>query len=181
LPPRHPQSDELLLPHLDAAYNLARWILGNDHDAADVLQDAYARALRAFPSFRGADARPWLLQITRNAAFSHLRAHRHPHADLLDHDDPVDDSSPDPAAALSLTEDLAALQSALAQLPPPHREIIVLRELEGLPYKDIAAITATSIGTVMSRLSRARTRLHQLLAPTLHQDFTPSPEASHEL
>lgn len=176
MPPRNTQSDAALLPHLDAAFNLARWILGNDHDASDVLQDAYARALRAFDTFRGGDARPWFLQIVRNAAFSHLRANRRPLADLLDHDDPIDDSLPDPAAALTLTEDLQCLKNAIAQLSPPHREIVVLREIEGLPYKDIAHITATSIGTVMSRLSRARRCLHQLLAP--HLEPTPDPEVS---
>ena len=158
--------EQALLPHLDAAYNLARWLTGNDHDAEDVVQDAFVRALRFFGGFRGDDARAWLLAIVRNTSYDFLRRRRPQQAS-----DPFDeevhgapDERPSPEAELLRRADQALVRQALESLPLAWREVIVLRELEGLSYKQIADVAGIQIGTVMSRLSRARARLKQLLA-----------------
>jgi len=159
-----------VLPHLDAAYNLARWLVRDGHDAQDVVQEAMLRALRHFETFRGGDARPWLLAIVRNAAFAWLAARR------PDEIAAVDDAALDAALAAAAPsadpETLAirdaqrrAIDAAIAALPIAYREAIVLRELEELSYRDIARITDVPIGTVMSRLSRARTQLARTLRP----------------
>ena len=150
------------LPHLDAAFNLARWLTSSHADAEDVVQEAMMRALAYFPSFRGDSARAWLLQIVRNAAYTVLKA-RHgerfvPIAEdaegigIEDLPDPADD----PEQALIHSEDLSRIDDLLARLPVELRETLVLRELEELSYREIAQVTAVPIGTVMSRLWRAR-------------------------
>jgi RNA polymerase sigma-70 factor (ECF subfamily) len=161
--------EQVILPHLDSAYNLARWLTGNDHDAEDVVQDAYLRALEFFASFRGGDGRPWLLAIIRHVCFDRLaRARSHQPLAVFDeqvHSDPGE--GPDPAALVLRQEDREILRRALAELPLEFREVLVLRELEGLSYKDIAAVTALPPGTIMSRLARGRERLRQSLASHL--------------
>jgi RNA polymerase sigma-70 factor (ECF subfamily) len=157
-----------VLPHLSAAYTLARYLTRNEHDAEDVVQDACLRALKYFGGFRGDDAdspRAWLLAIVRNTAYTWRRRHR---ADTLatefdeaQHSAAVADEHPE--AALLKGADAESLSRALDRLPPEFREVIVLRELEGLSYKEISDVAGVPVGTVMSRLSRARKRLHEAL------------------
>jgi RNA polymerase sigma-70 factor (ECF subfamily) len=146
--------EQTVLPHLDAAYNLARWLTRNDHDADDVLQEAMLRAYRHFAGLRG-EARPWLLAVVRNACWSWLQANRPAEVEPLD-DAIADDSLPGPDAVLARTLDRRMLNEAIAALPVQFREVLVLRELEDLAYRDIARIAGIPIGTVMSRLARAR-------------------------
>ena len=148
-----------MLPHLDAAYNLARWLTRNDHDAQDVAQEAMLRAFRFFDGLRG-EPRPWLLAIVRNTCFDWLRAHRP--ADLAAIEDGVEDvdvETPETLAARNL--DRRMLNEAIAALPIQFREVLILRELEDLSYREIARIAGVPIGTVMSRLSRARRLLSE--------------------
>lgn len=163
--------ERLAVPHLPAAYNLARWLTGNDQDARDVVQDAMLRALHYFASFRGDLARPWLLQVVRRSCYSWLQANRSALLVALDDDDeaglalaapPADE----PQAVAMRNADRARINAALAALPIAFREVLVLRELEDLSYKDIARIADLPIGTVMSRLSRARALMREALAPT---------------
>ena len=168
---RHSDFEQVMLPHLDAAYNLARWLVRDPSIAEDVVQDAYERACKYFASFRGSSGRVWLLQIVRNAAYVTLKAERRRMEVSLsigtraDDDDGVDmdipDSSPGPEATLARRQDLATLDEALNALPVAWRECLILRELEALSYKEIALIMDVPIGTVMSRLSRARQALHR--------------------
>jgi RNA polymerase sigma factor (sigma-70 family) len=160
------QFEGLISPHLDAAYNLARWLVRNDQDAEDMVQEACLRALKFFGGFRGADGRAWLLTIVRNTCYTWLRQHR---AHELDMPLNADSYSPDcdafnPEAVVQRSADSQLLRQALEDLPVEFREVIVLRELEELPYKTIATIADIPIGTVMSRLARARRRLQQTLA-----------------
>ena len=153
--------EERVLPHLDAAYNLARWLTRDDADAQDVVQEAMLRAFRYFNSFHGGDARVWLLAIVRNTYYS-LRTKTPPdsmHEAFDDDVHTITDDQPTPEARALLALDVGSLQVALENLPHPLREAIVLRELEECSYKEIAAITGQKIGTVMSRLARARERL----------------------
>ncbi len=154
--------EQIVMPHIDSAFNLARWIVRNRDDAEDVAQEAMLRALRFFATYNGGDARAWLLQIVRNASFTWLEKNRP--ADLAaEFDEHVHTSAVAPIAnpeSLAIAaNDRTRLQRALESLPPKQREVIVLRELEGCSYKEIAAITEIPIGTVMSALSRARTQL----------------------
>ena len=150
-----------MLPHLDAAYNLARWLLRHDHDAEDAVQDAFLRAYRAFDRFRGGDGRAWLLTIVRNVCYSRLRHQRiAPQPEEFDDaTHPATDDTADCNAATWLETKSAILQQALDRLPPEFREMIVLHELEGLAYREIAVVADVPIGTVMSRLARARRKL----------------------
>ena len=157
-----------VLPHLDAAYNLARWLVRDGHDAQDVVQDAMLRALRHFDGLRGVDPRPWLLAIVRNAAWAWLRARRP--GELVElSDDELDAAlslggpglNPDPRA-IRRTE-RREMDAAIAALPIAFRETLILRELEELSYREIAQVLDVPMGTVMSRLSRARTLLAQAL------------------
>lgn len=150
-----------VLPHLDAAYNLARWLARDDVDAQDVTQEAMLRAFRYFESFHGGDARVWLLAIVRNTFYSlRTKAAADDAHETFDDDVHVfADEQPSPEARALIALDVGALQTALENLPHPLRETIVLRELEECSYKEIASITGQKIGTVMSRLARARERL----------------------
>jgi len=153
-----------LLPHLDAAYNMARWLTRNDHDAEDVVQESFIRALRYFDRLEGTDARPWLLGIVRNTCYTWLRKNRP--AEMVAVDD-IEDLPPGIGAEstpATSSPEVIVLQSAnrklvnqaLEELPVAYREVIVMREIEDMSYKDIAAVAGIPIGTVMSRLSRGR-------------------------
>lgn len=159
-----------VLPHLDAAYNLARWLAHRDADAQDVVQESLLRAFRYFGSFHGGDARVWLLAIVRNT-WCTLCMKTPPSSlhEMFDEDiHALVDEQPSPEALTLLAADIGSLQHALEALPPALREVIVLRELEECSYKEIAAITQLKIGTVMSRLARARQRLAvQLTGPSV--------------
>lgn len=160
----------LVLPHLDAAYNLARWLSGNASDAEDVVQEACVRALRFVDGCHGGNARPWLLTIVRHTWYTEWRRRTHAHEvavpDTLDGTESADDWHPeaeDPLAQLLRGEDVRLVNAALAKLPAEYREVLVLREMEDLSYREIAAIADVPVGTVMSRLARGRRRLAALL------------------
>ena len=158
--------EELMLPLMTDAFNLARWLMRNDEDAEDVVQDAYLKAFRFFGSFRGhAEVRPWLLQIVRNTCYSALAA-RGSKDESSSQDgriEEIEDTAPGPHARLESKATVETVRQAIAALPADFREVVVLRELEGLSYKEIAHVAGVPIGTVMSRLSRARDQLHAVL------------------
>jgi RNA polymerase sigma-70 factor (ECF subfamily) len=161
-----PSRFELLaVPHLAAAVNLARWLTHSDHDAEDVVQEAYLRAFRFFDGFQGGDFRPWLLAIVRNTCMTWLqRNRRHHDAIPLDHATPaIAADIPGPDSRLLSEANRELVQRALAELPMEYREAVVLREMEGLSYQEIATVTGTAIGTVMSRLARGRKMLRETL------------------
>ena len=176
--------EQVMLPHLDAAHNLARWIVRDPSIAEDVVQDAYERACKYFASFRGGSGRAWLLQIVRNAAYSTLKSRqrgmevslssgtRAADEDGVDID--VPDPSPDPEATLAQRQELAALDDALDALPVAWRESLILREVEALSYKEMARIMDVPIGTVMSRLSRAREALQRKVPQDDDQGVVPN-------
>jgi RNA polymerase sigma factor (sigma-70 family) len=157
----------VVMPHLDAAYNLAHWLTGNRTDAEDVVQDASLRAFRAIHKFAGGNARAWMLCIVRNTACSWLRKNRPTAVVTVEDLEAVEATyaraaEPDgetPEAALIAKTDAEQLRAAIAALPTPFRETLVLRDIEGLDYREIAEATEVPIGTVMSRLARARGRL----------------------
>ena len=155
--------EQLVLPHLDAAVNLGRWLLRNRADAEDVAQDAMLRAYRFFGNFRGGDARAWLLQILRNSCYSWLEKNRP--LELMAEFDEQTHQRPtrDPESLAVESDERERLTRALEALPARSREVLVLRELEGCSYKEIAEITGIPMGTVMSTLSRARERLQREL------------------
>jgi RNA polymerase sigma-70 factor (ECF subfamily) len=158
------QFEQIVMPHLDAAYNLARWLAGNDHDAEDIAQEACVRAFRFVGSFRGGNGRSWLLAIVRNTAYTWLKKNR-PQAVVALDDDELREIE-DPSAGQAATVDHAdadVLRAALEELPVEFREALVLRELEGLSYKEIAEVAEVPIGTIMSRLARARKQLQEFL------------------
>lgn len=151
-----------VLPHLDSAHNLARWLTRSDADAGDVVQEACVRALRHFDGFRGGDVKPWFLAVVRNTAYTWM-GRRAPETGAVDPDAaPAAEASPESSALRA--DERAALDRALTALPEEFRETVVLRELEGLSYKEIAAVTGAPIGTVMSRLSRGRRLLMRRLS-----------------
>jgi RNA polymerase sigma-70 factor (ECF subfamily) len=160
--------EETVLPHLDAAFNYARWLTRNDSEAEDVVQDACVRAMRFFSSLRDDNARAWLLTIVRNSWYSRVSRRKEIQESTVGDHDPGErpDDALDPEERLLQQYAVARVRSALEQLPVDFREVIVLRELEGLAYKEIASIIRVPIGTVMSRLSRARERLLTLLTPS---------------
>jgi len=162
----------VVIPHLDDAYSLARWVTGNRADAEDVVQEACLRALRGIGGFSGGNGRAWVLTIVRNAAYDWLRKNRSPavvHMDDLEAVERmriVDDTTPgpdNPEAALIARADEAKLDAAILSLPTVFRETLVLRDVQGLDYREIAAITDVPIGTVMSRLARARRKVIEML------------------
>jgi RNA polymerase sigma-70 factor, ECF subfamily len=161
--------ERTFLPHLDSAYNLARWLVKNDHDAQDVVQEAYLRALRFSAGYRGGDPRAWLLAIVRNTAFSFIqRNKKSDSAAEFDEDLHGADCARDAVEAAVIRQaDGESIRAALNALPDEFREVILMREIEGLSYKEIADATDLPIGTVMSRLARARKRLHRALSGLL--------------
>ena len=166
--------EQTIMPHLDAAYNLARWLTRNDSDAQDVVQDAYLRAFKYFDSFEGENPSAWLLAIVRNTCFTWMRRNR-PNEEVLG-SEPIDDEkagdtepllgggsrglATDPETLLIEGRDRTQVNDLVAKLPAEFREVIVLREIEDLSYREIADVVGIPIGTVMSRLSRARKLLH---------------------
>ena len=161
--------EETIMPHLDAGYNLARWLTRNEHDAQDVAQDAFLRAFKFFGGFHGGNSRSWLLSIVRNTAYTWLQKNRRQEvATVFDeevHD--IEDTSSSPEALLLKNSDRQEIMRALEELPVEFREVMVLRELEGMSYKEIAEMAEVPIGTVMSRLARARKQLQQALGQRL--------------
>lgn len=163
-----------MLPHLDAAYNLARWLTRRDHDAQDVVQEAYLRAFKAFDQFHGShgDARCWLLAIVRNTCFTWLQRNRPPSPTPtpgFDADVPDTDGS-DPLMILQQKDDREMLRLAIEELPVEFREVLILREFENLSYQQIATLADLPLGTVMSRLARARDRLHKTLGTRMIEE-----------
>ena len=157
--------EKIVLPHLGAAFNLARWITGNDHDAEDVVQESYVRALKFFGGFRGENSRPWLLSIVRNTCLTWLQQNRFSGSTELDVEiDGREEESENPESILLAAAQSQIVRKAIEALPPEFREVIILREMEDLSYKEIANIASIPVGTVMSRLSRARSRLQELLS-----------------
>ena len=161
-----------LLNHLDAAYNLARWLTHNDHEAEDIVQDAYLRAIRHFGGFHGGEGRAWLLKIVRNRCYDSMRQ-----KGIRERTTPFDEqlhnvrqATLDPEASVLQEERAGLLRQALAELPAELREVLVLRELEQLSYSEIAGIAKIPSGTVMSRLNRARKRLQQVILVPTNED-----------
>lgn len=157
--------EDIALPHLSAAYNFARWLLHNDQDAEDAVQEAYLRAFKSFSGYYGGDSRSWLLTIVRNTCYTWLHKNR---ASQLT--DPIDEKLDeigldfgDPETLLLQHADTQMVRHALQELPMEFREVMVMREMEGLSYKEIANVVDVPIGTVMSRLARGRKRLQTLL------------------
>ena len=160
-----PNFEQAVVPHLDAAYNLARWLMRNEQDAQDAVQEAYLRAFRFFPSFHGGDGRAWLMKIVRNSCYTWLQVNR-PLQDAAEFDENLflsDSHVPNPEEVVLQNDSGLRVRTAIEKLPPNIREVLILRELEGMSYKEIAHITGMPIGTVMSTLSRARHRLRQAL------------------
>jgi RNA polymerase sigma factor (sigma-70 family) len=183
LPKKHQEQDaaqehelasfeETMLPHMDAAHNLARWLLHNEQDAQDVVQEAYLRAFKSFGGFHGSNGRAWLLTIVRNTSYTLLKKNRA--VDLTTTFDeeihPVGQESASPATILEQSEDAELVREAMDELPVEFREILTLRHLEGLSYKEIGDIVQVAPGTVMSRLARARARLKQGLAARINRE-----------
>jgi RNA polymerase sigma-70 factor (ECF subfamily) len=164
--------EQAVLPHLNAAYNLARWLTRNDQDAEDVVQEAYLRAFKFFDGYRGGDSGAWLLTIVRHTCYTWLQ--QRGATDLTTafdeelHSGACETDNPERLAMQHA--DAQVLREALEALPVEFREVIVLRDLEGLSYKEIAAVAAVPLGTVMSRLARARQRLQLWLAPRMSKE-----------
>jgi RNA polymerase sigma factor (sigma-70 family) len=171
--PKRSQFEDLMLPHLDAAYNLACWLLRDAHEAEDAVQDAYLKAYEALPQYRGGSSAAWLLKIVRNTCLTMLRRRKGRSnvivlRDMLSDDDPLlrsalRDVTSVPERQVIAKAEQEAVRAALAGLPEHYREIVVLREFEDMSYQEIADITQLPIGTVMSRLSRARRALREAL------------------
>jgi RNA polymerase sigma-70 factor (ECF subfamily) len=157
--------DQIVMPHLDAAFNLARWLVRNKQDAEDIVQEAYLRAFKFFAGFQGGDGRAWLLKIVRNTSYSFLEKNR-PAALTEEFDEKIhvrDARVPEVEESLVRSVESRMLREALEELPVNFREVLVLRELEGLAYKEIAELVGVPIGTVMSSLARGRERLRESL------------------
>jgi RNA polymerase sigma-70 factor, ECF subfamily len=165
-------TDEVL-PHLDAAYNLARWLARDAADADDIVQEAYLRAFRYFDGFQGANARAWLLAIVRNTSYQWLRKNR-AQQPVEEFDETLHNGheAADPETLMLQNADNQLVEQAIRALPAPFREVLVLRELEGLAYKEIVDVVGVPIGTVMSRLSRARDRFRHLVSEELSRTRT---------
>jgi len=158
--------EEMVLPHLNAAYNLARWLTHNDADADDVVQEAYLRAFKFFKGFHGGDSRSWILKIVRNTCYSWLQKNRPPESAEFD-EELHSLESENPETILIESIDKQFLKQLLGELPREFREIVILRDLEGFSYKEIANISDLPLGTVMSRLARGRQRLQSGLTAHL--------------
>jgi len=162
----------VMLPHLDAAHNLAKWLLRNEEDAKDVVQEAYLRAFKSFGGFHGSNGRAWLLTIVRNTSYTLLKKNRA--VDLTTtFDEEIHasgDESASPAIIVEHAEDAELITKAMDQLPAEFREILVLRHQEGLSYKEIADIAQIPPGTVMSRLARARAKLREYLTAQIGKE-----------
>ncbi len=172
-----PSFEDLMLPHLPTAYNLARWLLRNDHDAEDSVQEAFLQALKAFDRFRGQDGRAWLMTIVRNTCYARLRKIRggaFPESfdESIHTVNAIGNDEAEQARHLRSEAGAKHLQAALDSLPEPMREMIVLHDLEDLSYREIADVAGIPIGTVMSRLSRARARLQQALRQRIAEEET---------
>ena len=165
--------EQTVLPHLDAAYNLARWLTHNDQDAQDVTQEAFLRAFRFFDGYQGGNSRAWLLTIVRNTCFTWLERNKPPES-AEEFDEEIHSAKtsarPDPEIQALANADRETLRRAMEELPGVFREVLVLREIEGMSYKEIAEVASVSMGTVMSRLARARTRLRQSLGVALSKE-----------
>jgi RNA polymerase sigma-70 factor, ECF subfamily len=171
--PRPFSVEQAILPHLDAAYNLARWLTATDQDAEDVLQEACMRAIRFFPGYQGGSARAWLLTIVRRTCYTWLAKNRGRDATTTLFDEELHSGASnnrDPQMLLLRQADRQLVRQALEELPVELREMIVLRELEGLSYKEASAVAEVPIGTVMSRLARGRQQLEQLLSERLSEE-----------
>ena len=156
--------DEVVLPHLDAAYRLARWLMGNEHDAEDVVQEASLRAFRYFRTFTGGNGRAWFLRIVRNTGCGWRGHSAHASTDPFDEEQHSSAwPSSDPETLLLQTDDVRLIEQAMSHLPDRFRDLLVRRELDGLSYRDLADVMGIPIGTVMSRLSRAREALRGAL------------------
>jgi RNA polymerase sigma-70 factor (ECF subfamily) len=164
--------EETMLPHMDAAHNLARWLLRNEEDARDIVQEAYLRAFKSFGGFHGSNGRAWLLTIVRNTSYTLLKKNRA--VDLsTTFDEDIHASGHDsvsPATLLERSENADLVREAMDKLPVDFREILVLRHLEGLSYNEIADIAQIPLGTVMSRLARARGKLKECLAARIGKE-----------
>jgi RNA polymerase sigma-70 factor, ECF subfamily len=170
--------EQTVLPHLDAAYNLARWLTRDEQDAQDVVQESYLRAFRFFAGFRGGNARAWLMQIVRTTCYTWLCANR-PLQEATEFDEnlfPPDSRALNPEEVVLQIHNGAVLRKALEMLPPNFREVLILRELEEMSYREIAEITGMPAGTVMSSLSRARGRLRQALTGLMNLDTMSGPQ-----
>jgi RNA polymerase sigma factor (sigma-70 family) len=157
--------EQIVMPHMDAAYNLARWLVRNPQDAQDIVQESYLRAYKFFPGFQGGDARAWLLKIVRNTSYAFFEKNR-PASQAEEFDEKVHTREPTPLdaeAAMVSTAESRMLREALEELPLNFREILILRELEGLSYREVAEVVNVPIGTVMSSLARGRERLREVL------------------
>ena len=161
------------MPHIDSAYNLARWLAKNEHDAQDIVQDSFVRAFTYFGSFYGNDGKAWLLAIVRNTFYSWIQKKKSrqgiENMEELSEDHISSEETPD--LELETKDDQEAIRSALHSLPLEFREVIVLRELEGFSYKEIASLMQIPIGTVMSRLARGREMLRKILEHRLNMEF----------
>ena len=156
--------EEALLPHLDAAYNLARWLTRDARDTEDVVQEAYLRALKHFATFKGGEARPWLLKIVRNTYYTWVQRNRVTETPFEEEEDVHISDTPSPEMLLLKETDKQLVRRALRKLPTEFLEVIVLREFEELSYKQIADTVQVPVGTVMSRLARARGRLARIIS-----------------
>jgi RNA polymerase sigma-70 factor (ECF subfamily) len=161
--------EHIILPHLDSAYNLARWLTHDAHDAEDVVQEALYRALRFFDGYRGGDARTWLLKVVRNTCYTWLERHRArpPAAPFEEEEHDLGSDSLNPEKLFLRRADRQLLLEAIEALPVAFRETVILRDLEGLSYQEIATVTGNPVGTVMSRLARGRRQLQKSLAHCL--------------
>jgi RNA polymerase sigma factor (sigma-70 family) len=175
-----PSFDEVVLPHLDAGYRLARWLIANEDDAEDVVQEACLRALRYFRTFSGGNSRAWFLRIVRNTCYGWHGQTRHHATDVFDEEHHSATASPvDPETLTLQAANVALIEHAMRELPARFRELLVLRELQGLSYQELAAVLGIPIGSVMSGLSRARQAFRRALETRLKQtDRVPDERAS---